>query len=637
MKVIQIVPGVIAQASGPAYSVPGIVRGLCSVNVDAIVYALGDYPHWEMGFPLKMFPRTNLEKKLIPLGVCKSFYRGLIDILPKTDIVHTNGLWMLPTVYPEWAIQWIRNHGGDCKTKLVISPRGALAQWALRKGWLKKKIFGLLLQNRVLRCADMFHATSEKEYEEIRAQGYRQPVAIVPIGMDLPEVGFELSDRVDTYRLPGVECRVSGSEFRKRAQEKVEEWLAGLSEERFISTLDGLLEVKLSSGEYKCKGADGASAMREGAVMFFREFSRKIIQLSDGRCVYFTPDARAKMRNADNAASWAEYAVHAVTSSGKMIEGKEYRERIYNVRKVDSIASLEKIIRDERCMHRLIDAHPENDAVLFIGYDEAGTRIEVVTRLDLFGNAQANLSEVTAIVTRRGNKRNPPPKNRPLTEVVETVAKHQAAGFSPSTTIRSISDFGVFGKGGMDKKILFFGRLHKVKGVDRLLLAGEKVAKDGWELVIAGPDCGMLGELQGIVAERKLPRVSFVGEINGPAKYGFLADGDIYVLPSDTENFGVTVAEALVSGTPVIASQGTPWQGLERERCGRWVPIGVEPLAGALAELMAMSDEERAAMGARGRAWIARDFSWKGIGVKMKSAYEWLLGKGEKPACVRVE
>ena len=97
------------------------------------------------------------------------------------------------------------------------------------------------------------------------------------------------------------------------------------------------------------------------------------------------------------------------------------------------------------------------------------------------------------------------------------------------------------------------------------------------------------------------------------------------MLPSDTENFGVTVAEALASGTPVIASQGTPWQGLERERCGSWVPIGVEPLAIALKEMMAMSDEERTVMGARGREWIRRDFSWKGIGAKMKAAYEWLL------------
>jgi hypothetical protein len=64
------------------------------------------------------------------------------------------------------------------------------------------------------------------------------------------------------------------------------------------------------------------------------------------------------------------------------------------------------------------------------------------------------------------------------------------------------------------------------------------------------------------------------------------------------------------------------------------VPIGVEPLAAALKEMMAMGDAERAVMGERGREWIRRDFAWEGIGAKMKAAYEWLLGQGPKPDCV---
>jgi glycosyltransferase involved in cell wall biosynthesis len=63
----------------------------------------------------------------------------------------------------------------------------------------------------------------------------------------------------------------------------------------------------------------------------------------------------------------------------------------------------------------------------------------------------------------------------------------------------------------------------------------------------------------------------------------------------------------------------------------------VDPLAEALRELTALSDEERQAMGLRGRDWIQRDFSWEGIGAKMKAAYAWLLGQGEKPAWVRID
>ena len=46
--------------------------------------------------------------------------------------------------------------------------------------------------------------------------------------------------------------------------------------------------------------------------------------------------------------------------------------------------------------------------------------------------------------------------------------------------------------------------------------------------------------------------------------------------------------------------------------------------------------KEMMAMGARDREWIRRDFSWKGIGAKMKAAYEWLLApeKVEKPEWV---
>jgi glycosyltransferase involved in cell wall biosynthesis len=63
----------------------------------------------------------------------------------------------------------------------------------------------------------------------------------------------------------------------------------------------------------------------------------------------------------------------------------------------------------------------------------------------------------------------------------------------------------------------------------------------------------------------------------------------------------------------------------------------VEPLITALRELTSLTDEERAAMGQRGIEWIRRNFSWEGIGAKMKAAYAWLLGQGEKPDFVRVD
>ena len=191
------------------------------------------------------------------------------------------------------------------------------------------------------------------------------------------------------------------------------------------------------------------------------------------------------------------------------------------------------------------------------------------------------------------------------------------------------------------RKLVFFGRIHKIKGCDKLVRAWEALHEKlvDWELIIAGPDCGALKEVQSIVAEKNLPRVSFVGELNGVAKYEFLASADLYVLPTETENFGITVAEALASGTPVITTKGTLWSGLMGVntigRSGWWIENTVDELVKAIAEAAEMSRDDLLEWGENGRKWMVRDYSWTGIGLQMKAAYEWLLGRGPKPDYVR--
>ena len=114
-----------------------------------------------------------------------------------------------------------------------------------------------------------------------------------------------------------------------------------------------------------------------------------------------------------------------------------------------------------------------------------------------------------------------------------------------------------------------------------------------------------------------------------------MSSADLYVLPSHTENFAVTVAESLACRTPVIASQGTPWSQLSENGAGWWIPIGVEPLAEQLKHSMSLTDSERQGMGEQGRQWMHRDYNWNAIGCKMKVAYEWICGKGDKPDWVR--
>ncbi|MGH6827910.1 MAG: glycosyltransferase, partial [Rhizomicrobium sp.] len=188
--------------------------------------------------------------------------------------------------------------------------------------------------------------------------------------------------------------------------------------------------------------------------------------------------------------------------------------------------------------------------------------------------------------------------------------------------------------------VLYLGRLHPKKGLDRLLHAWARI-QDGhpdWRLRIAGPaESGYGGELARLNSRLGLRRLSIEDGLYDDAKLAAYRDAALFVLPSLSENFGLTVAEALAHGLPAIATKGTPWSGLDREGCGWWIEHGVEPLAHALSRAMKMPADDLAAMGAKGRAWMAQDYSWEKAASDMASVYTWLTAKGELPAFVRLD
>jgi glycosyltransferase involved in cell wall biosynthesis len=188
--------------------------------------------------------------------------------------------------------------------------------------------------------------------------------------------------------------------------------------------------------------------------------------------------------------------------------------------------------------------------------------------------------------------------------------------------------------------VLSLGRIHPKKGLDRLIRAWARVesAYPEWQLRIVGPDeLGHASQLAALAAELKTQRMSIEGPVAGDAKTGAYRDADLFVLPTLNENFGITVAEALAAGTPVIATKGAPWHGLEREGCGWWIDHGVEPLVATLAKAMDMERGVLRAKGAKGRAWMKRDFSWDRVAHDMLNVYGWLSSGGEVPGTVRLK
>ena len=375
MRILQVVPGIADESAGPSYSVLRMTRALQEIGANVQLYCLAPIPTSTQGLDVHAFSKKHFP--LSALGRSPAMLKNLCLACQEADICHDNSLWMLPNIYPGKAVR-------RTKCKLVISPRGALATWALKRNRWKKWLAGTLLgQYETLRRADMFHATSQKEYEEIREAGYRQPVAIVPIGIDMHEV---------------------------------------------------------------------------------------------------------------------------------------------------------KKIKSPR------------------------------------------------------------------------------------------------------RKLLFLGRLHPVKAIDRLLNAWAQVADEfpDWDFQIVGPDCGLGKVLHSMTINQNIPRVVFLKEQNGEAKFQFYAAADLYVLPSFTENFGITVAEALSCSTPVVVSKTTPWNGVLSHNCGWVTDNTTEALTAILRTVLATSRDDLAKLGANGKEWMLTDFSWQEIAHKMIKSYEWLINGGNCPDWVKL-
>ncbi len=112
------------------------------------------------------------------------------------------------------------------------------------------------------------------------------------------------------------------------------------------------------------------------------------------------------------------------------------------------------------------------------------------------------------------------------------------------------------------KLILFLGRLVSKKSPDLLIDAFSQWRKKSAHgnsavLVLAGPDegDGFLNRLEKMVEELKLGQsMRFVGPLYDAAKWQAYCDADVFVLPSQNENFGNTAAESAACGTPVIVT-----------------------------------------------------------------------------------
>jgi len=161
------------------------------------------------------------------------------------------------------------------------------------------------------------------------------------------------------------------------------------------------------------------------------------------------------------------------------------------------------------------------------------------------------------------------------------------------------------------KVVLFLGRLVAKKSPDLLLRAFAASGNATARLILAGPTeaVGYRRQLERLVRELGLgSRVLLPGPLYDAEKWAAYRDADVFVLPSQSENFGTSVAEAILCGTPAIVTDRCGIASWVKGRAALVVPYGLEALRAALAQVL--EDQMLQARLRAGCASLEKEFSW---------------------------
>lgn len=175
--------------------------------------------------------------------------------------------------------------------------------------------------------------------------------------------------------------------------------------------------------------------------------------------------------------------------------------------------------------------------------------------------------------------------------------------------------------------LLFLGRLSLKKSPDMLLESFASLSSTSdLHLLFVGPDeAGMRSRLESRAAALGLTsRVHFLGPLEGDSKWSAYRDADIFVLPSQNENFGNTAAEAVAAGTPVVLTDQcgiAPWL---RDTAALVVPHDQQRLTSALRSLLTDSALYRRLQAACPAA--AGRLGWGPPLLEMENLYARLVG-----------
>jgi len=183
VKALHVVASINREVGGPAVTVSRLAATLAQLGVETTIATLDYARHGpqlpSVGVRLESIAATALTRGL--RGWSPRFARKVAALAEAgADVVHNHGLWMFPNYYARQAARARR-------VPLVVSPRGMLDEWSLRRSRIRKAIAWQLLERENLASAQLFHATSAVEAKAIRTARITQPIAVIPNGVDIPD------------------------------------------------------------------------------------------------------------------------------------------------------------------------------------------------------------------------------------------------------------------------------------------------------------------------------------------------------------------------------------------------------------------------------------------------------------------
>ena len=179
MKVGFLVGSISREAGGLFQSVRGLAKAVASANATVSVFGISDEKsavdslEWQ---PLSVY---TFQSRFRAWGYSNQLLPALLRA--DVDILSTHGLWKYCSVASH---QWHRRTGRP----YIVHPEGMLESWALQNAKWKKQIAALLYEHTHLRDAACLRALCEAEVQSIRVYGMRNPVCIIPNGVDLPDL-----------------------------------------------------------------------------------------------------------------------------------------------------------------------------------------------------------------------------------------------------------------------------------------------------------------------------------------------------------------------------------------------------------------------------------------------------------------